>query len=55
MRRSNRGSKNLGNDDEANLDFVTKSDDKSISCSCSEIVSNVGRSAVKGTLIQFCC
>lgn len=45
---------NSGNDNNANLDFITEYKDKSISCSCSETVSAVGRSVVKKYLIQFC-
>lgn len=39
--------KNTGNDDNANSNFVTDSEDKLISCSCLQIDSFVDRSMVK--------
>lgn len=42
---------NSANNDDVNLNFVIKSEDKSIFSAWSEIVNSAGRSLIKGSLI----
>jgi hypothetical protein len=46
---------NCVHDDDPNMVFTVESDVTSIHCSCSIDDKFVGRSALKGSLIQFCC